>query len=193
MVNATVGTTVFGAIDPIGPIGDFCEKHDIWFHIDGALAGPAIFTPSLQQLMPRLDRVDSLTIDWHKMLTVPQQSSFIITKHMGLLQEANSMSATYLFMNDRKDYDASMLDTGDKTFQCGRKIDIVKLWLYLQANGMDRIKQDCEKMLSLSQYLAKLVKKSAQFHLIMTPQTTNVCFHYVPSSYNQPEVTDELL
>lgn len=51
MVNATVGTTVYGAIDPIGPIGDFCEKYKIWFHIDGALAGPAIFTPSMQDQM----------------------------------------------------------------------------------------------------------------------------------------------
>lgn len=58
---------------------------------------------------------------------------------------------------------------------------------------MDRIKQDCEKMLSLAQYLAKLVKKSGQFHLIMQPQTTNVCFHYVPLGYGQPEVTEEVL
>ena len=33
-VNCTVGTTVFGAFDPIEPIADICEKYGIWLHID---------------------------------------------------------------------------------------------------------------------------------------------------------------
>ena len=33
-VNATTGTTVYGAFDPIPEIADICEKHHIWLHID---------------------------------------------------------------------------------------------------------------------------------------------------------------
>ena len=37
------------------------------------------------------------------------------------------MNATYLFQQD-KHYDVKY-DTGDKTIQCGRHVDVFKLWL----------------------------------------------------------------
>lgn len=33
-VNATAGTTVLGAFDPIDSIAAVCEKHGIWLHVD---------------------------------------------------------------------------------------------------------------------------------------------------------------
>lgn len=33
-VNATAGTTVLGAIDPLNKVADICRKYNIWFHID---------------------------------------------------------------------------------------------------------------------------------------------------------------
>ncbi|TMS06396.1 Glutamate decarboxylase 1 [Larimichthys crocea] len=38
-VNATAGTTVYGAFDPINEIADICEKYNMWLHVDGLLQG----------------------------------------------------------------------------------------------------------------------------------------------------------
>ncbi len=49
----------------------------------------------------------------------------------GLLQECNQLCAEYLFQPD-KHYDVSY-DTGDKSIQCGRHVDVFKLWLMWKA------------------------------------------------------------
>lgn len=33
-VNATAGTTVYGAFDPFTDIANICEKCDLWMHVD---------------------------------------------------------------------------------------------------------------------------------------------------------------
>ena len=43
-VNATTGTTVYGAFDPIPEIADICEKHHIWLHIDVRIMQICIFS-----------------------------------------------------------------------------------------------------------------------------------------------------
>ncbi len=33
-VNATAGTTVLGAYDPLEPLALVCKKYDVWLHVD---------------------------------------------------------------------------------------------------------------------------------------------------------------
>lgn len=33
-MNATAGTTVYGAVDPLEAIADVCSAHSLWMHVD---------------------------------------------------------------------------------------------------------------------------------------------------------------
>lgn len=52
-----------------------------------------------------------------------------------ILKQGHSANASYLFQQD-KFYDVSY-DTGDKSVQCGRKVDVFKLWLMWKAYGSE--------------------------------------------------------
>ncbi|XP_052769309.1 cysteine sulfinic acid decarboxylase-like isoform X2 [Mya arenaria] len=179
-VNATAGTTVLGAYDRLDAIADVCERLGLWLHVDGAWGGSVAVSRKYRHLIQGIERADSMTWNPHKMMGAPLQCSVFLTKHKGVLQECHSAHARYLFQQD-KNYDVSY-DTGDMSLQCGRKIDVLKLWLLWRSKGDTGMERDIDHLFSLSRHLASEIRKTAGFRLIAEPECTNVCFWYIPPS-----------
>uniref|UniRef100_H3ANG3 Glutamate decarboxylase 2 n=1 Tax=Latimeria chalumnae TaxID=7897 RepID=H3ANG3_LATCH len=130
-VSATAGTTVYGAFDPLIAIADICNKYRIWMHVDAAWGGGLLMSRKHRWKLNGTERANSVTWNPHKMMGVPLQCSALLVREEGLMQKCNQMHACYLFQQD-KHYDMSY-DTGDKALQCGRHVDIFKLWLMWRA------------------------------------------------------------
>ena len=130
-VNATSGTTILGAYDPLHEIADVCDKFDLWLHVDGAWGAGCLMSPKLRHLMDGIERAHSVTWNPHKQMGTLLQCSAILLREPRLLSACNQMSAAYLFQQD-KHYDVSF-DTGDRAIQCGRHVDVFKLWLMWRA------------------------------------------------------------
>ena len=56
LVNATGGTTVLGAYDPIVEIADICEKYDMWLHVDVCWGGGALLSAKHRALLDGIER-----------------------------------------------------------------------------------------------------------------------------------------
>lgn len=179
-VNATAGTTVLGAYDPFHQLADVCAQEDLWLNVDACWGGTAMFSRKHRHLMDGVNRADSITWNPHKMMGTSLQCSVFLTKHKGLLHKCNSARATYLFQQD-KYYDVTY-DTGDKSVQCGRKVDAFKLWVFLKFHGLDAIEKRIDAAFSASRYLRQQVGEREGFRLMQEPQCTNVCFWYIPPS-----------
>jgi len=79
---------------------------------------------------------------------------------------ANQMSAGYLFQPD-KHYEIS-LDTGDKTIQCGRHIDILKLWLGWKARGNQGYAEHVDDLLEKANFFYEnICQRQPYFETIM--------------------------
>uniref|UniRef100_A0A8D0CEE7 Glutamate decarboxylase 1 n=1 Tax=Scleropages formosus TaxID=113540 RepID=A0A8D0CEE7_SCLFO len=181
-VNATAGSTVYGAFDPINEIADLCEKYNMWLHVDGAWGGGLLMSRKHRHKLSGIERANSVTWNPHKMMGVPLQCSAILVREKGLLQGCNQMCAGYLFQPD-KQYDVTY-DTGDKAIQCGRHVDIFKFWLMWKAKGTSGFEQHINKCLELSEYLYTKIKNREGYEMVFQgePQHTNVCFWYLPPS-----------
>uniref|UniRef100_F6U5G0 Glutamate decarboxylase 1 n=2 Tax=Monodelphis domestica TaxID=13616 RepID=F6U5G0_MONDO len=179
-VSATAGTTVYGAFDPLDNIADICEQHNLWMHVDAAWGGGLLMSKKHSYKLHGIERADSVTWNPHKLMGVPLQCSVVLIREMGLLKSCNQMCAEYLFQPD-KHYDIGY-DTGDKTIQCGRHVDIFKLWLMWKAKGTYGFEVQINKFMELADYLYKILKKKENFELVFDaePELTNVCFWYIP-------------
>lgn len=178
MINATFGTTIYGALDPINSIADIAEKYNIWLHVDGALGWSLLMSHTSHHSQSGLHRMDSLTRNPHKMLGSSQQASIFITRHQDIARTCNSIYAGYLFGQETW-YDRS-LDTGDTYLQCGRKPDILKLRLQRKIEWLDTIAQYVDNALNRAQLLSELICMSDHLLLVTKPETTNVCFRFLP-------------
>eukprot|EP00357_Protocruzia_adherens_P005946 CAMPEP_0114979172 /NCGR_PEP_ID=MMETSP0216-20121206/4219_1 /TAXON_ID=223996 /ORGANISM="Protocruzia adherens, Strain Boccale" /LENGTH=501 /DNA_ID=CAMNT_0002340459 /DNA_START=141 /DNA_END=1646 /DNA_ORIENTATION=- len=190
MVNATVATTVVGAIDPLDEIAEICEKYDIWMHVDACLGGPSFMSRSKKEEISGVLRADSVAWDFHKLFTIPQQSAVFLTRHEDVLFNCNSYGAKYLFQQDKVNYDVS-LDTGDKSVQCTRHVDIFKTWMLFKGKGMQTIEDEIERSLDNAKYLGELCNEHENFELLYDVQFIQVCFYYIPPSMQGQERTEE--
>ncbi|OQV19976.1 Glutamate decarboxylase 1 [Hypsibius exemplaris] len=181
LINATCGTTVLGAFDPIMPIADLCEKYDIWLHADAAWGGGVLVSRKHRKLMNGIERANSVTWNPHKMLGAHLQCSAVLIREPNQLFSCNNMSADYLFQQD-KHYNVEY-DTGDKAIQCGRKNDVFKLWLMWRAKGTLGFERQVNGLFELRDHLVRRLNEFEDFELILPePECTNVCFWYVPPS-----------
>ncbi|KAL8182624.1 UNVERIFIED_CONTAM: hypothetical protein K2H54_058841 [Gekko kuhli] len=82
----------------------------------------------------------------------------------GVLQACNQLCAGYLFQPD-KQYDTAY-DTGDKTIQCGRHVDVFKLWLMWRAKGTQGFEILINRFLELAEYLYMELKTRKNYELV---------------------------
>ncbi|XP_045210018.2 cysteine sulfinic acid decarboxylase-like isoform X2 [Mercenaria mercenaria] len=189
-VMATSGTTVLGAFDQLNEIADVCEKYNIWLHCDACWGGGALLSEKHKHLMSGIERMQSVSWNLHKMSTAPLQCSALLIKDKGSLEECNRYQAEYLFQQD-KFYDMSY-DIGDKTVQCGRKVDALKAWLMWKALGDDGMTAAVDKAYDNARYLTEQLRKTEGFRLVMPEfQCTNIGFWYIPKSLRGQEETAE--
>ncbi|CAG0907193.1 unnamed protein product, partial [Darwinula stevensoni] len=116
------------------------------------------------------------------MMGAPLQCSLFLLKEQGLLHHCNSASATYLFQQD-KFYDVSY-DTGDKSVQCGRKVDAFKFWLMWKARGDVGLEWRIDNAFQCARYMTEKLQSREGFRLVLPEfECTNVCFWYIPPAF----------
>ncbi|TNN82531.1 Cysteine sulfinic acid decarboxylase [Liparis tanakae] len=164
-VSCTAGTTVRGAFDLLDCIADVCEKHKIWMHVDAAWGGSVLFSKQHSHLIKGVHRANSVGWNPHKMLVAGLQCSALLLKDTeNLLRRCHCANATYLFQQD-KFYDVN-LDVGDKTVQCSRKVDCLKLWLMWKAVGSNGFADRVDKSFHHARYLVAQMKKREGFQIV---------------------------
>ncbi|KAF8986355.1 hypothetical protein BGZ46_005540 [Entomortierella lignicola] len=150
-INATAGTTVLGAFDPIRQCGEIAKKYNCWLHVDGSWGGCTVFVPELANtLLDGTEMAQSITINPHKMLQTSLQCSLLLVQDSTIFPRANALKANYLFHGQSH-------DLGDGTLGCGRRSDAIKLFLSWKYYGKLGFQARIEKSLANVKRLVELL------------------------------------
>lgn len=177
-VIATAGTTVTAAYDPLEPIVELCSTEDLWMHVDAAYGGSALFSPTESHRLAGLGRSDSMAWNLHKMLGMTQQCSVLLVREPERLGECFATGADYLFQPDKQHGD---LDAGDATVMCGRRVDVLKLWLAWKSHGDAGFAARVDHAVALADHARRRITAGdGSLATVVAGDFTNVCFLWVP-------------
>jgi aromatic-L-amino-acid/L-tryptophan decarboxylase len=181
-VVATAGTTLTGAVDPIGALADICAEEGVWLHVDGAYGLPAAAAASTAHLFEGLDRADSVTVDAHKWLYLPKACGVLLVRRREDLVQAFSHEEAYV------PHERAGSHMVDITLEYSRPFRALKLWLAFRAHGAQAFRDAIETNVRQARLLYDLVlERDVLEPLCGPPPLSIVPFRHVgaPGSPNE--------
>jgi aromatic-L-amino-acid decarboxylase len=172
MVVATVGTTASTSVDPVPAIADACERAGAWLHVDAAYAGSAMVCPELREAFAGVARADSLVLNPHKWMLVPNDCSLLYSRRPEDLRAAFSLVPEYLRTPDAED----ALSLSEYGPALGRRFRSLKLWAVLRCYGRSGLQAHIRSGIALAQRFEALVDAEPGWAICAPRPFSVVCF-----------------
>ncbi len=187
-VIATSGTTVTSAFDDLHGVADVCKQHGIWMHVDGCYGGSSLFSPAQAHRLSGVERSDSFVWNLHKMMGMTQQCTALLVKQPEQLAACFATRADYLFQPDKQ---FAEYDSGDRTFQCARRIDVLKAWLAWKTHGDEGFAARIDHAVAMGTHTRHAIAaRGDRFVTVVDGDFTNVVFVWVPPELRPLSTTD---
>ncbi|MGP0032030.1 MAG: pyridoxal phosphate-dependent decarboxylase family protein, partial [Acidimicrobiales bacterium] len=173
-VVATAGTTNAGLVDDLDGVAEVARERSLWFHIDGAYGGAALFAPSARGKFTGFDRADSFIVDPHKWLFAPFDCAALIYREPRLAKAVHTQDASYLDVLHRDD--PGEWNPSDYAYHLTRRGRGLPLWFSLAVNGIDAYRAAVESALRMARRAAELVSGTPHTELVRPPELSVVLF-----------------
>jgi aromatic-L-amino-acid decarboxylase len=183
-VVATTGTTATTALDPVAAIAKVAARHDVWLHVDAAMAGSAMILPECRWMWDGVEQADSVVLNAHKWLGVTFDCSLYYVRDAEHLVRVMSTNPSYL----RSGVDDQVKNLRDWGLPLGRRFRALKLWLHLREQGVEQLQARLRRDLANAQWLAEQVRASDGWRVVAPVVLQTVCVRHEP-----PGVTGDAL
>ncbi len=189
-VIAVVGSapsTSTGVYDNLSKIGDFCKENDLWFHVDGAHGGAAIFSKKYKYLLSGIEKADSIIIDAHKMLLTPSLTTVLLFKDGNNSYSTFRQKAQFLW-----DYSHEMewYNSAQRTIECTKYMMSIRLFSIFQFHGKSIFDDYVTTMYDLAKVFSILLKNDPNFEIAIEPVSNIVCLRYILRNLSKSKISE---
>ena len=187
LVCATTGTTSSLAFDPLEAIGGICKKHNLWLHVDAAMAGTAALCPEFRHIHQGLELANSYCFDAHKwMFTNFDCSCFYVADRETLTR---SLDVLPEYLRNQASGPGVAFEYRHWHVPLGRRFRALKLWFVIHHYGAEGLQFLVRRHVEIAQTFSKWVQGDSRFELMAPAPLNLICFRLKASD----ELNEELL
>jgi len=193
-VVATAGTTNAGIVDDLEGLGSFAREHDLWFHIDGAYGGAAIFSATHRHLFTGIRHADSFIVDPHKWLFAPLDCCALLYRKPTVARKVLAQQASYLDVLHEGSDEEYEWNPSDFGIHLSRRARGLPFWFSLVTNGIAAYESAVQCAIDLAQRTQVLVDESEHLEMVRPSSLSIVLFRRIGwSAERYNEWSHELL
>ena len=175
-VVATTGTTGTTALDPVEAIADVARQHNLWLHVDAALAGSAMILPECRWMWEGIESADSLVLNPHKWLGVAFDCSLYYVRDHEHLVRVMSTNPSYL----QSAVDSKVKNLRDWGIPLGRRFRALKLWCLIREQGVEGLQSRLRRDLANTQWFAEQVHVTPNWCVLAPVPLQTICLRHEP-------------
>lgn len=178
-IVASAPSTSTGIYDDMEGISAFAKAKNIWFHIDAAHGGGALFSEKYKALLNGAATADSIIIDGHKMMGIAAITTAVLYRNSADSYATFSQEAQYLWeQNDDPDW----FNMAKRTFECTKSMMSLRFFAIWNAYGNQFFNDFVTSLYDLGATFGKLLSADPDFELFLTPESNIVCFRYIKNT-----------
>ena len=175
-VVATTGTTTSTALDPLAAIAAITQRHGLWMHVDGALAGSAMILPECRWMWHGVEGADSIVVNPHKWLGAAFDCSLFYVRDPQHLVRVMGTNPSYL----QSAADGTVKNYRDWGLPLGRRFRALKLWTLIRAEGVRGLQARLRRDIANAQWLADQVRAHPDWRLLTPVPLQTLCVRHEP-------------
>ncbi|HUE89335.1 MAG TPA: pyridoxal-dependent decarboxylase [Vicinamibacterales bacterium] len=176
-IVATTGTTTTTAVDPIEAIAALARRHDIWLHVDAAMAGSAMILPECRWMWHGIEGADSIVVNPHKWLGAAFDCSVYYVRDPQHLVRVMSTNPSYL----QSGADGRVKNYRDWGIPLGRRFRALKLWFLIREQGVSGLQARLRRDMEHARWLAQQVGALAGWRVLAPVALQTVCVRHEPA------------
>ena len=175
-IVASAGSTGVTAFDPVAEIAELAARHNIFLHVDAAMAGTAMLLEECRTLWDGVEQADSISWNPHKWMGTILDCSLFYVKDSELLIRVMSTNPSYL----QSSVDDDVIQYRDWGIPLGRRFRALKLWFHLSLDGPDAIKDRIRRDINNAARLAEQVENEQNWQVLAPVNLQTVCIRHQP-------------
>ena len=185
-VVASGGTVNTGALDDLSALGELARRHELWFHVDGAIGALAMMSPNLRPLFKGIELADSVAFDFHKWLYVPYEAGCVLIRDAEKHRRSFAIAANYLTPFNRGV--AAWSDSSNmRGPQLSRGFKALKVWAQIKTYGLEKLGRLQDQNVEHIRYLAQRIDAEEQLQLLAPVALNILTYRYTP--HDLPEAS----
>ena len=183
-VVATTGTTTTTALDPVNAIANIARQHNLWLHVDAAMAGSAMILPECRWMWEGIEAADSLVFNPHKWLGAAFDCSLYYVRDPQHLVRVMSTNPSYL----QSAVDSKVKNLRDWGIPLGRRFRALKLWCLIREQGVEALQMRLRRDLTNAQWFTDQVRATPNWRVLAPVLLQTICVRHEPSGLEGEEL-----